>query len=283
MAAAVRAALPDAGTAVFFAGNDVERDIWAAAGIVPPAGQRRLVIVHDAHRLRRPGELAPLVKAGKEAAGSFLVFVSGDRDFARGPDGLAPHLAAIRDSRQAQMIRCAALAGDDLLDWAARCWPGLGRNAASRLAERAGHDLAAIREAGAKAAASGLLDERYIEVLCEARPGEEFAEALVRGDRAGALAALAAARPHAGAAVMLLDSRLGHLAAIRDGQQRGMEDRDIAARLGVPRFLIAGYRDAAPGYGPSRVRRCRELLAQADAAWRSGAEAGVAEVLAANW
>lgn len=281
VADAVRAGLPGAGVAVFFAGTDVERDIWAAAGVLPPPDQQRLVIVHDAHRLRRPAELVPLVKAGKEAAGAYLLFLSGDADFLRDGDGLAPHLAAIRDSRSGQLIRCTAPKEDDLLDWAARCWPGLGRNAAWRLLDRAGFDLSAVREAGAKAVATGLTEEKYIEVLCEPRPGTEFAEALLRGDRAVALAA--APGTHPGAAIGLLDSRLGHLAALRDGQQRQLPDRDIAGRLGVPRFLIAAYRDVAQAYGPGRVRRCRELLAEADSAWRTGADKGVAEVLAANW
>jgi hypothetical protein len=276
----VRAALPGAGTAVFFAGNDVERDIWAAAGVVPPPDQQRLVLVRDAQNLRRPGELVPLVKAGREASGAHLLFVSAEQDFSRGPDGLAPHLAAVRDCRQGQLIRCTPPRDEDLLDWVARQWPGLGRNAAYRLLDRAGGDLAAVREAGAKAVATGLTEEKYIDVLCEPRPGEEFSDALVRGDRAGALAA-GCASP--GAAIGLLDSRLGHLAAIREGQQRQLEPHAISSRLGVPRFLVGQYRDVAAQYGPGRVRRCRDLLAEADAAWRSGADRGIAEVLAANW
>jgi hypothetical protein len=283
--AAVRAALPPERVerAVFFAGNDAERDIWAACSVIPPAGQERLVVVWDAHKLRRPHELAPLVKAGREAAGAWLAFVSAEDDFTRGKDGLAPHLAAIRDSRHGQLIRCTAPGGDDLLDWAARQWPGLGRNAAHRLVTRAGGDLAAIRDAGAKACATRLTEEKYIDVLCDPWPGEEFAGLLLAGDRQGALAAASVLLPVPGAAVGFLDSRLGTLAAIREGQRRGLEPRDITSRFGVPRFLIPQYRDIAPAYGPARVRRCRELLAMADAAWRSGADRGIAEVLAASW
>lgn len=278
-------AQPVAGQVVYFAGNDAERDIWAACGVLPPQGAERLVIVHDAHKLRRPGELVPLVKAGRDAAGASLLFVSSEDDFTRvstgeGRGALASHLAAIRDARHGQLIRCTMPKEDDLLDWVARQWPGLGRNAAHRLLECAGGDLAAVRGAGAKARATGLLGEKYIPVLCDPPPGGQFAELLIGGDRGGALAAGAVA---AGAAIGLLDSRLGTLAAIREGQRRQLEDRDIAAKLGVPRFLIGRYRDVAQAYGPDRVRRCRELLATADAAWRSGAAAGVAEVLAANW
>jgi DNA polymerase III delta subunit len=292
VAATVRAAFPSGDRAVYFAGFDVERDIWAACAVISPAGQERLVIVHDAGRLRRPHELVPLVKAGREAAGVYLLFSSAEDDFTRvsAPDGgmsLAPHLAAIRDSRNGQLIRCTLPKDDDLLDWAARQWPGLGRNAAHRLLARAGGDLAAVRDAGNKARASGLADEKYIDVLCEQRPGEEFAELLVAGDRKGALAA-ARDMPSAGSSGMgavagLLDYRLGVLYAIREGQRRGFEARDICGQLGVPRFLLARYRDIAGAYGPDRVRRCRELLAVADSAWRTGASMGVAEVLAANW
>lgn len=283
VADSVSAALPGADRSVCFAGTDVERDIWAACGVVPPQGVRRLVVVHDAQKLRRPGELVPLVKAGREAAGTYLLFVSDDQDFPRDSGGLAPHLAAIRDARHGQLVRCIMPKEEDLLEWAARQWPGLGRNAAWRLLERAGGDLAAVRMAGVKASVSGLLDEKYIPVLCEPPSGGEFAELLVTGDRAAALAAARAAQAAPGSAIGLLDSRLGALTAIREGQRRQLEDRDIAGKLGVPRFLIGRYRDVAQQYGPDRVRRCRELLAAADAAWRSGATAGVAEVLAANW
>jgi DNA polymerase III delta subunit len=282
VAAAVRDALPQAGPAVFFAGNDIERDVWAACAVLPPVGQERLVVVWDAHKLRRPHELVPLVRAGREAAGSWLLLISAEDDFTRGKDGLAPHLAALRDSRHGYLIRCTVLKDDDLLDWAARQWPGLGRNAAHRLVTRAGGDLSAVRDAGAKAVATGLTDQKYIDVLCDSRPGQQFAELLLAGDRQGALAA-AGDLPAPGAAIGFLDSRLGTLAAIREGQRRGFEPRDITARLGVPRFLIPQYRDIAPAYGPARVRRCRELLAMADAAWRSGASRGIAEVLAASW
>jgi hypothetical protein len=273
---------------LYFAGIEPERDIWAACAVIPSPGEQRLVIVRDAHKLRRPGELVPLVKAGREAAGTSLLFVSGETDFPRERDGdgknvLAPHLAAIRDSRYGQLIRCVPPKDDDLLDWVARCWPGLGRNAAWRLLEAAHVDLGAVRAAGAKAVATGLTDQKYIPVLCEPPPGGAFAELLIRGDRAAALAAARTGQVPLGPAIGLLDSRLGTLAAIRDGQRRGLEDKDIAGRFGVPRFLISTYRDVAHAYGPARVRACRELLAAADAAWRTGGDRGVAEVLAASW
>lgn len=283
----VRSSCGDAGRVVLFAGSDLERDIWASCALIPPRGVTRLVAVHEAQRLRRLDELVPLVKAGREAAGVFLLFVSSEPDFTRvreeGRDVLAPHLAAIRDCRAGQLIRCVTPHDDDLLDWAARCWPGLTRNAAARLVERAAGELGAIREAGAKARATGLLDAKYIPVLCDPVPGGEFAELLLAGDRAGALVA-ARERPLAlGAAVSLLDSRLRVLAVVREGQRSQLPAGQVASRFGVPGFLVTRYRDVAQQYGPARVRHCRELLAAADSAWRGGAESGVAEVLAANW
>lgn len=283
VAAAVRAALPAADRAVYFAGNDSERDIWDACAVIPPVGQDRLVAVWDAHKLRRPAEMVPLVKAGREAAGAWLLFVSAEQDFSRNKDGLAPHLAAIRDSRNGQLIRCTPPHGDDLLDWVARQWPGLGRNAAHRLLTRAGGDLAVVCGAGAKARATGLIQDKYIEVLCESRPGEEFAELLIRGDRPGALDAARSLPPAPGAVVGLLDSRLGLLARLREGQQAQLGPADIERSLGVSRFWQARYRDIAQQYSPGRVRACRQLLAAADASWRTGADRGIAEVLAANW
>ena len=67
------------------------------AAVIPPPGQDRVAIVYDAHKLRRPHELVPLVKAGREAAGAWLLFVSGENDFTRDGDGSRP--APGRDPR----------------------------------------------------------------------------------------------------------------------------------------------------------------------------------------
>lgn len=261
------------------AGEVPDRDIWDRCAL---PGEGRLVLVRAADRLKDPARLVPLVRAARDVA--MLVLVSGEDDLARDEDGLAPHLAAIRDSRYAQMVRCTAPKDDGLLDWTAGQWPGLGRNDAWRLASRAGGNLAAIRDAGVKAQASGLLEPRYIDVLCEPSPGAEMAELLVTGDKPAALAAARAMLPSAiGAALSLLGSRLSTLASIRDGQRRQLDTRAICSRLGVPQFLLARYRDVAVNYAPDRVRRCREILATADAAWRTGASGGVAETVIANW
>lgn len=260
-------------------GDVPERDIWDCCAL---AFGESAVLVRGAEKLTDPARIIPLVKLAREIA--TLVLVSGEDDFSRGQDGLAPHMAAIRDSRYAQMVRCVAPKDDDLLDWAATQWPGLGRNDAWRLVSRAGGDLARIRDAGAKAQASGLLEAKYIDALCDPSPGEEMTELLLAGDKKAALAAARGVSGSAtGAALALLSSRLGTLSAIREGQRRQLDVRAMTGRLGVPRFLLARYRDVAAAYPPDRVRRCREILAVADAAWRTGAQGGVAETVIANW
>ena len=277
VAAAQLAAVPD--VTRLTAGEIPERDVWDRCAL---PGEDRLVLVRAAERLKDPARLVPLVKAARQVA--MLVLVSGEDDFPRGEDGLAPHLAAIRDCRYAQMVRCTPPKDDDLLDWAVAQWPGLGRNDAWRLVSRVGGDLAAIRDAGAKARASGLTEAKYIDVLCEQSPGSEMTELLVTGDKPGALMAARAMLPAAiGATISLLSSRLSTLASIREGQRRQLDTRAICSRLGVPQFLLARYRDVAVNYPPDRVRRCREILAVADAAWRTGAQGGVAETVIATW
>ena len=245
------------------------------------------MVVHEAQKLRRPGELVPLVKAGREAAGLYLLFVSAETDFprdGRGEGQLAPHLAAIRDARHGQLIRCTTPKEDDLLDWVARQWPGLGRNAAHRLLERAGGDLAAVRGAGAKARACGLLDEKYIPVLCEPPPGGQFAELLIaRGPGRGA-----GRRPYWTGAAWPGDRAARFPAGRAGGDQGGPAPsaggpghRGQAGCAQVPDRQVPerrARRMARPGCGaagscwPPRMRR-----------GGTGASAGVAEVLAANW
>jgi hypothetical protein len=277
--AAQLAAVPLLGVIRLTAGEVPERDIWDCCSF---PGEDRLVLIRDADRLKDPARIIPLTGAARDI--SMLVFASNEDDFPKGKGGLAPYLAAIRDCRYAQMIRCTKPRDDDLLDWTVSRWPGLGRNDAWRLAVRAGGDLAAIRDAGAKAQAAGLLDAKHIGTLCDLFPGEEMAELLVAGNKPGALAAAAGtSRSAIGAALALLSSRLGTLCAIREGQQRQLDTRAICSRLGVSQFLLARYRDVAAAYPPARVRQCREILAQADSAWRSGAETGIAETVIANW
>src|SRR5215472_14081361 len=101
VAAAQLAAASPLGVTRLTAGEVPERDIWDACSM---PGQDRLVLVRAAERLADPSRLIPLVKAAAREIPA-LVLASGEDDFPRGKDGLAPHLAAIRDCRYAQMVR----------------------------------------------------------------------------------------------------------------------------------------------------------------------------------
>lgn len=293
VAAAVRTALPGHERAVLTAGDDSERDIWAACSTYPadPAGGR-LVIVHEAQRLRQVArELPPLARAGRELASCYLLFLSADPDLTmvgaghEGKRELAPHLAAIRDSKGGQLIRCSMPGEDALLEWVAGLWPGAGRNIAHHLLVRTGGDLAAVRDACAKASAARLKpSEQNADGLAGENPGDDFTDILIAGSKRQALAA-AAGLGHGdiGRAVALLESRLDTLGLLHLAAQRHMDARDISVKLGVSRFLAERYRKPAAAYGPARVHRCRQVLAVADGAWRSGITAGVPEMICALW
>jgi hypothetical protein len=283
---AYRNAVPSASTTLLFTGELPEYQVWDQV-LSYPLSAGRLIVVHGAERLRDYGSFEVLAEAeGFDTA--FTVFVSSDKDFAKGEDGkaLAPHLAALKGCKDAQLVRCARPSRDeDLLKLVASWWPGAGSNFAHALFTRCGGDLAIAREACLKAELAGLPPApESIEYVVTEPPALAYIEALLSGDRrSAAYAAGFMQKNEVGYALAVLWDRLGQLAALREAKARGMTGMEIATKLKLNRYVQHYLTPLAPGYTPEKVRACRKLLAVAELAHQAGAVAGVAEALAANW
>lgn len=248
-----------------------------------PSGPR-LTIVWNAEHLGDLSKLPHLL--GDELDGSYTVFVSAEHDFRKQDKELVPALAALRDSRHGQIIRCSTPASqEDQAAIVASWWPGAGRNIAAALLEASGGSLTAAWHAADKAVRAGFpCDPSVIPVVCVSRDAEGFADLLTAGNRAAAMAAARTLpQDEAGGVLALLAVRLQLLPLVRDCVERGEDMQSMVRNLKASQLVIARLRAVSPRYGDSRVSRCRELLAIAETAWRSGARDGVLEAVAALW
>lgn len=284
---------PDLEVEVFTAGQQPERDIWAAALAVPYAGAR-CVIVHEAGQLKMSARwIQAWLDSRHSLAQAWLILDdSPAEDFPRRTtdDGevLAPHMEMIKASSLGQMVRCSTPSEDDLVAWIGRQSRAISDENARFLLARTGGDMAAIRDVCVKsevlAAYGYVIGKPQVSSLCDERAGTEFAEALLAGNKKRAfLAASGIGREEAGAAIGFLASRLDTLESIRCGQEDGVLPRDLATQTGIPAYLITQYGSMARDFGDGRLRKLRALLAEADDAWRGGAREGVPEVIAACW
>jgi hypothetical protein len=251
--------------------------------LATPAGPR-LVIVLGAGELPSLEPLPHLL--GEEFDGAYTVFVSSEKDFRRTDKVLVPSLAALRDSRHGQMIRCVAPADAEaraaiVADW----WPGAGRNVASVLLEASGGSLTRAWHAADKAVRAGLQPEaRLVPTVCANVRDEQFADLLVKGDRRSAMAAAAVIPPDdIGLAIGLLAARLQLLPLVRDALARRESSEDTVRRLRADPWVLRILRPYAGSYDAERVERCRVLLAITETAWRSGVRVGILEAVAALW
>lgn len=285
--AAYRASCPADCQYVLTAGDGPDRDVWDVVLTDPLPTFPRLLTVRAAERLR---DLAPMaaLAAAASADGPRTVFVSAEADFARVPQGdkkvLAPHLAILQASRHGQLVRCCAPArAEDQLALVASWWPGAGPGLARMVLRACGGDLTLAWQACDKAGRAGLAAEsRYAGVVCEAEPGASFADPLVAGNKAAAIAAAHKAGPEeTGAGIGLLAAWLRVLAAIREARPPG--GGPLVRVEGVDRFLLHKLGPFAGPYDSARVARCREVLAMAEHFWRSGAREGVAAAVVALW
>jgi hypothetical protein len=274
---------PDQAVTLFADGKPgTERGIWDLLLSYPQDGRR--AVVHGAERLKSTSLVADLAAArGMDAA--VTVFVSAEPGFATDGGELAPHLAALKAARDGQIIRCCAPSSAEArAALVASWWPGAGVSLGYDVLARCG-SLQAAWQACDQATRAGLEPTpARVSLVCPQTPAGELADLLVAGERPRA-AALAAAVPReaVGALLGLLDYRLGLAAEIGDHLRSGLTPREAAAAVRADRFVSGKVAPHARAYDARRVRRLRGVLAQADAAWRAGARAGVVEAVVALW
>jgi hypothetical protein len=270
-----------------------EADVWSAASSPPGDPEEHLlVLARNAQRLKRWDQLGPLL-AARDLGQVRVLFVSAEPRLARrrGEDEekavLAPHLALLRDSRPGMVVECRVPEDwrempDWMLDWASTALGAAGRVIGEALLVLSG----SVSEAAAVAAkirGAGLVPSR--DVITElADPAASYTEAVIAGRTVEALAtAPSMDRDGIGAAIGLLSSRLDLLLALHEAAERRWDARETAVKGCVPSFLQQRYKAAAASYSPTRARALRVILAEADAAWRSGAYEGIPEFVAVLW
>lgn len=276
------AGAPDGQLVTLYAGDGPERDIWDLLLSVPPSGGRR-ALVYGAEKLQATGHIRPLADA-PELAAAYAVFVDARDDFARDDGALQGHLAALQASKNGQLIRCCEPGRmETQIELVASWWPGASLTFASSLLKQCG-SLDGAWQACRTARLADLKPEPAMAAaVCPRSPAGDFADRLIAGDKRGAMeAARVLPRDETAAVIGLLAARLAAAEGIAEGMRDGLSAREAAGQV-RERYAATRVAPYAAGYQPERVRRCRELLARVDAAFRSGAPAGVAEVLVAGW
>jgi hypothetical protein len=267
-----------------WAGEVPESEVWDALLTMPPAGGRR-VTVWDAQKLKRAADYLPVLAAGEGLETTVAVLVSTAPDFETEGGALVPHLAVLQASRRGQLVRCCAPARlEDRIALVASWWPGASPVFAQDVLARCG-SLERAWQACAQAQAAGLSpDAAGAAAVCHGQPGGSLADLLMAGRRARAVQAASLLGPgEIGAVIGLLASRLAAIEQIAAYTQTGMTAREAAGRARIDRYVAGLVIPYLSAYSPDRIRRCRLLLAGADAAWRRGARGGVPQSLVALW
>jgi hypothetical protein len=258
------------------------RELWDYL-LTAPAGPQ-LHLVGDAQEIRKLDLLPHLL--GDEFDGSYVVFQAEEDDFRRDGKQLIGPLAALRDSRHGQLVRCATPASEeDAAAIVASWWPGAGRNIAAAMLTQCGGSLTRAWHAADKAVRAGIApDVRVVPSICVRDSHDSYADLLLAGDRRGAMnAARLIARDEAGGVISLLAARLVLLPLVREAVDRREPAQETVRRLKADAWVLRQLRPHALKYDYERVCRCREVLAVAETAWRSGARDGVLEAIAALW
>lgn len=263
-----------------------EPQTWDYLLTTPPAGGQ-LWIVHDAQDMRMaPDRMDVLLETLADL--SYVLFISEETEFTRqadNPQMLAPHLAAIRDSKDGQLVRCNQPSKeDDLLKLVASWWPGAGLNFAAVLFARCAEQLGIVYTVCRTAQAAALEpDERGLDMACQSVPQAKYADEVLAGHRAIALEQAAQLSDAEAASVLkLLGLKLASLSAYNALKARGMDAEQIARR-GVDRWHQQQLAPYAGAYPASRAVYCRRLLAMAEDAFRSGVRDGLLESVATLW
>jgi hypothetical protein len=268
------------------AGQDPDREIWAAANQYPMVpGANRLIQVRHAERIKRWEPLEEWLANSRRLPASHLLFVSGEAEVPHTTTGgkrvPKPFIEAMK-APKGHVVRCAMPNEHDAIGWARRRGP-LDEEMARYLLTRAGGNLALVASVCAKLNLFGakVPGPRVIDELCREVPTDEFVESLLLLKKRDALLAAAAMdeRDYR-RAVGNLDYRLDLLATLHRALRTGQTVRDLGT---LPQFLVRQFWPAAKHYDDRRCLHNRQVLAVVDSALKNGARDAVLEALVALW
>jgi DNA polymerase III delta subunit len=262
-------------------GPGFERDVWAAASQYPlTPGANRMILIRDADKLTRWGQLDLWMKNTRSLPGVYLVFVSERPEQLTDKKGVPAHLAGLRAPR-GFLVRATGLSEDDAIAWV-RARSTLDTELARYLLTRTGGNLAAAAAVCAKLA---LFEQgagsATINALVAESPAHDFTDNLIAGDKRQALLNLPDLN-HSDRikAVALLDSRLDLLERLHRMKMAGQSWREVT---GISPFLLKQYMPHARNYDPDTCTHRRQVLAVLDNVLRHGTDVGVMEAMTALW
>lgn len=276
------------------AGDDSERLIWAEIEQEPADGQRRLVIIRNADRLKNLDRLIPFIQHRATNPNTYLVFVSRANELPRLPPPkedryakgeLVPYLAAL--TGKGHIIECKPVTqstADKAVLWVMEK-AKINRKLAEYLLERCNGNLRLARDLSAKLRVfGGEVTVAVINLLLAEQPRDDFADALLGLDRKTALLALKKLTPSEySQALGMLDARLEFAGMLHDLQVEGASPAEIGRAAGNKRFLLDSILPIAKHYNAKRRLQIRNMIALADEALRSGVTEGPMEAIVAFW
>jgi DNA polymerase-3 subunit delta len=288
-AAALAGGDPSLNRQVFEAPGAKAGEVLAAARTLPFLGERRLVVVRDAHRWSAD-EWRPLLPYLEQPNPSTcLLFVAEQLDRRNKAGKLL--------SKVARLVACRSPREGELPGWIQRLAREAGLHLQPRvvqsLALRVGPDLQVLHQEIAKlrlvAAADGSVSDEDLEALVGESRGTTvfaFCDALGARDLAGALKGLRRLLQMGEAPVKLLFMVVRHLRHLWLGwelRQGGRVDRKQAAQaMGVPPFAVEGILKQAGNWGATDLEGAFAAALRADLALKSGGGVEVLQELVLN-
>lgn len=262
-------------------GPAFEREVWSAASQFPlTPGANRMILIRDADKLTRWGQLELWLKHTRALPGVYLVFVSEKFEQLGTKKGVPAHLASIRAPR-GFIVRACSLSEQDAVAWV-QARSNLDTALAKYLLTRTSGNLADTAAVCAKLA---LFDQgagsATINALVAESPSDDFTDTLIAGDKRKALLNLPDLN-HTDRirAIALLDSRLDLLERLNHMKIAGHSWREAA---GISPFLLRQYMPYAKSYDPDTCTHRRQVLAVLDDVVRRGIDDGIMEALVALW
>jgi len=275
-------------------GEDPESAIWDAVMQYPLEVEDRLIVVHEAQRVKNFSPLAAFLASRKINPRTHLVFVAstaraektkGDREQGIKP-ALLPHIQTIQ--AKGKVVECRKFTdatAKHAITWI-QARADVTQAVARQILVRTNGDLRAIRDLCVKASALGETSVLAVNALCAPLPTDTFADALMVLDRKTALQALAGLSDEERTEALYdLSSRLDtarNVNAMLSARKSKTEIRAMLAERGQG-HMVDYLMDTAKYYHAKRGLEVRRILDRAIRAHESGARGGVLESVIAVW
>lgn len=275
-------------TSIINASEIPETEVWAELNQHPlDSEQQRLLIVHDAQRLKHLGRLIEWVKDNQtiRSRSATAIFVSTDGDMS-----VEEHKEALMRSSSAYVVKCSL--PKDETDRLKRCqelittWGNIDRINAGILAQRVGYDLSEAYFVMSKAALfpNAKITTAAIDLLAPQKIEAEVVWNLIALNKRAAVEALS----EIGAADIhgifgQLSTHVEMLARVNGTLSLNRSLKELSVELDARQQYLRLLLPYARLYPRREAVRRTMLLTKLDAAHMEGAREGLLETLIAAW